>query len=299
LAEGAGQLEDAVNCIEQVAAFYMNFVPSDSNYIELTGVCMKLLSLADRLGRSGQTGQKDRALRVCQQILRHLLGSDFGRLADEFPPGLETLRRLFQRVDVKKMLIHENKDTRRLHERFVSQWLAISVRTLPSFLSSSSSAKYDGDPEAGAIAFISAIREQSSKLGLPDSMVPEWTSIAVLDDTVIRDASAQRNLGRLDDARAIAARLMTFGRRLVREYPESAHAYRVLSEAYNQVRKNAYKTGDDKLVEQANVQAIETAQRALSLDPDRIETRRHLDILTKRLAKIKADRKAVGSSLPY
>jgi len=297
LADGAGQLEDALNCFEQVAIFYMNFVPSDSNYIELTSRYMRLQSLADRLGRSGQTAQKERALHVCGQILRHLLGSDSGHLADEFPPGLETLGRLFRRVDVKKMLIHENKDIDRFHESFVSQWLALSVGTLPSFLSSSSSAKFDGDPEAGAIAFISAIRELCSKLGLPDSMVPAMTSIAVLDDAV-NEARGQRNLGRLDDARATAARLMAIGRRLVRDYPESAHAYRVLSEAYNQVRKNAYKTDDDELVEQANVQAIETAQRALSLDPDRIETRRHLDILTERLAKIKADRKVAGSSLP-
>jgi tetratricopeptide (TPR) repeat protein len=172
LAEDSGQLEEAVNCLEQVAALNMNFVPSDSNYIELTDLYVRLQSLADRLGRSGQTAQKERALHVSQQILRDLLGSDSGRLADESRPGLETLGRLFQRVDVKKMLIHENKDIRRSHESFVLQWLTLSVRTLPSFLSSSSSAKYDGDPEAGAIALISAIRDQCSKLGLPDSMVP-------------------------------------------------------------------------------------------------------------------------------
>ena len=52
------------------------------------------------------------------------------------------------------------------------------------------------------------------------------------------------------------------------------------------------------LVEEALVQAIEAAQRALALDPDQLETRRHLDKLTEQLASIKADRKAVVSSLP-
>ena len=91
---------------------------------------------------------------------------------------------------------------------------------------------------------------------------------------------------------------MALARRLVREYPDSAHSYRVLSEAHNQIKKNAFQTGDDQLIEEALVQAVEAAQRALALDPDQIETRRHLDKLTEQLASIKADRKAAGSSLP-
>ena len=116
-------------------------------------------------------------------------------------------------------------------------------------------------------------------------MVP--ATISVIFDDAVREAAEQRKLGRLDDARATAARLMTIARRLVREYPDSAHSYRVLSEAYNQIKKNAIQTGDDKLVEEALVQAIEAGQRALALDPDRIETRRHLDKLTEQLASAK------------
>ena len=90
-------------------------------------------------------------------------------------------------------------------------------------------------------------------------MVPATISV-VLDDAV-EAAAEQRRLGRLDDARATAARLMALARRLVREYPDSAHSYRVLSDAHNQIKKNAFKTDDDKLIEEALVQAIEAAQQ--------------------------------------
>ena len=77
-----------------------------------------------------------------------------------------------------------------------------------------------------------------------------------------------RRLGRLDDARATVARLMAIARRLVREYPDSAYSYRALSDAHNQVKKNAFETGDDQLVEESLVHAIEAAQQALALGPD-------------------------------
>ena len=233
---------------------------------------------------------------MSQQILHHLLGSDLERLTDASPPGLETLGRLFQRVDLKKMSSHENEQIRHSRERFVAEWLALSVGPLSPFRSSSSAATYDRDPEAGAVALIAAIRERCSKLGLADSMVPAAISVVMNDAAEL--AVEQRKLGRLDDARATAARLMALARRLVREYPDSALSYRVLSEAHNQIKKNAFQTGDDHLVEEALVQAIEAAQRALALDPDRLETRHHLEKLTEQLASIKAERNAKGSALP-
>jgi hypothetical protein len=181
-------------------------------------------------------------------------------------------------------------------ECFVADWLVLSVGPLSPFRSSSSAATYDRDPEAGAVALIAAIRDRCSKLGLADSMVP--TAISVVWTDAAEAAVKQRKLGRLDDARATAARLVALARRLVREYPDSALSYRVLSEAYNQIKKNALQTGDDHLVEKALVQPVKAAQRALALDPDRLETRNHLDKLTEQLASIKAERNAKGSALP-
>ena len=202
--------------------------------------------------------------------------------ADVSSLGLETLGRLFERDDLKKMSSHEDKGIRTAYERIVAEWLAMSVGPLSPFRSSSSAATYDRDPEAGAIALISALRERCSKLGLAASIVP--AAINVVRDDAAEAAAEQRRLGRLDDARATAARLMTIARRVVREYPDSAHSYRVLSEAHDQIKKNAFETGDDHLVEEALGQAVEAAQRSLALDPDRPETRNHLEKLTGQLA---------------
>jgi len=296
LAEEEGQLEAALNCFEQTAAIQMEIEPSDSNHAFLTPLYKRLQVLADRLGQSGRTGQEEHARHISQQILRHLLGSEIASSTDASSPSLETLGRLFQRVDLKKMAAHEDKAIRYAYEHFVADWLALSVAPLSPFRSSSSAATYDRDPEAGAIALIAALRDRCSKLGLADSMVP--AAFNVIRNDAADLASEQRRLGRLDDASATAARLLAIARRLVREYPDSAHSYRVLSEAHNQIKKNAFRTGDDNLIEEALVQAIEPAQRALALDPDRIETRRHLDKLTGQLASINADRHATVSALP-
>ncbi len=122
-------------------------------------------------------------------------------------------------------------------------------------------------------------------------------AVFVLTDNAIIAAGEHRRHGRLDDARATAARLMVLARRLVREYPNHAISYFVLSHSYDQIKKNAMRSDDDQLVEEALVQAVEAAQRALALDPDRIETRRHLDKLTQQLASVKADRKGTPGRL--
>jgi len=295
LAEFAGQLDEALSCFEQAAAIHMACEPSDSEYASLTGLYRRLQGLTDRLGQLGRTGQEDRSRRLSQQILQHLLGLDLERLTAASPLGLETLGRLFQLVDLKKMSSHENEQIRHSYERFVANWLILSVGPLSPFRSSSSAATYDRDPEAGAVALIAAIRDRCSKLGLADSMVP--TAISVVWTDAAEAAMKQRKLGRLDDARATAARLMALARRLVREYPASALSYRVLSEAHNQVKKNAFQTGDDHLVDAALVQAVAAAQRAVALDPDRLETRTSLEKLTGQLASIRAERNATGPAL--
>ena len=88
------------------------------------------------------------------------------------------------------------------------------------FRSSSSAATYDRDPEAWAVALIAAIRDRCSKLGLADSMV--LAAISIVWNDAHEAAAEQRNAGRLDEARATAARLMALARRLVQEYPDSA-----------------------------------------------------------------------------
>ncbi len=296
LAAEVDQIEAALNCFEQSAAIQMDLEPRDGKYNILTALYKRLQGLADRLGQSGLAGQEERSRTVNQQILRHLLGSDLASSTDtSSPPGLETLGRLFQLDDLKKMSSHEDRGIRDAYESFVAEWLARSVGPLSPFRPSSSAPTYDRDPEAAAIALISAIRHRCSKLGLADSMVS--AAIGVVRVDALDESASQRRQGRLDDARATASRLMVLARRLVREYPESAHSYSVLSDAHDQIKKNAMRSHDDQLVEEALAQAVEHAQRAVALDSDNIETRRDLDKLTEQLASIKSERKGTPGRL--
>jgi hypothetical protein len=170
------------------------------------------------------------------------------------------------------------------------------VVPLAPFRSASTAAHFDRDPEAGTSALIAAVQERCTMLGLADSLVP--ATIHVLIANGFGEASEARRQRRLDEAHAIARRMMPIARRLVQEYPDNAHSHLVLSEAYNQIRKNSQRAGDVQLEEEAAVRAIEAARRALALDPDRVQTRDHLESVTERLAALRAKRKAAGSSTP-
>ncbi len=270
--------------------------PSNSESATLMGFYKRLQGLSDRLGQLGRAGEKERSQRLSELILQHLLGSDLERLTDTTPPGLDTLGWFFRLVDPKKTSSHENEQLRDSHEHFVANWLVLSVRPLSMFRSSSSAATNDRDPDDWAIALLAAIRGQCSKFGFADSTLLAATSIVWNDAR--ETAAVQRNAGRLDESRATTARLMALARRLVHEYPDSALSYRVLSEAHNQIKKNAFQSGDDDLVEASLVQAIEAARRSLALDPDWLEARNHLEKITKQLASIRADHKAAGSLSP-
>jgi eukaryotic-like serine/threonine-protein kinase len=295
LAQPAGQLDEALSSYQQSAVIQMTFELSDVEYGSLTGLYKSLQVLADRLGQSGRAGEKERSRSMSRKILRHLIGTNVELLTDTSPLGLETLGQLFQRLDLKKVSSHQNRQIVHYYDNLVSVWLALSVGPYCPFRSTSSAATYDRDPEAGAIALISAIQDRCSRLGLAESMIEVTTGVIVAD--AVGEASEQRNFGRLHDARATAARLMTFALRLIREYPKCALSFDVLSNAHDQIKKNAYDSGDDRLVEEALVHAVEAAQRSLALDPERIVTRRSLDKLSKQLANIKARRYAALSSL--
>ena len=128
-------------------------------------------------------------------------------------------------------------------------------------------------------------------------MVPAMVE-SLWDDEAFLAAAKQRKLGRIDEAHATATRLMALARRLVQEYPDNARSYRLLSEAHNQIKKNAIHTHDDKLTQDSFVKAIEAARRALALDPDRLESRRHLENLIQQFARFNPEHVATGSSSP-
>jgi hypothetical protein len=191
-------------------------------------------------------------------------------------------------------MLSENEAGREDYQDLAAAWLALSVDSISPFRSSSPAATYDQDPEAGAVALISTLRERCSKLGLAESFV--CTVIDIVREDAIIAASKQRAAGRLGEARATAKRLMTLARQLVREYPRHANSYRVLTDAYNQIKKNAMRINDDRLAEESLVNAIQASPRALALNSDLAAIRDITESLTAQLASIRADRKLASSA---
>ena len=172
LAEDAGQLEDALNCFEQAAAIQMDFEPSDSNLVTLTSLYKRLQDLADRSRTEWSNGQEERSRHLASKSYAISLDRTSRVRPTRLHRGWRRLAGCFNATISRKCLLTKKRRFAMSYERFVSEWLAISVGPLSPFRSSSSAATYDRDPEAGAIALISALRERCSKLGLADSMVP-------------------------------------------------------------------------------------------------------------------------------
>ncbi len=289
-AEILGQFQDALKGYEEALELTWDSESVDFRYRVLVTVYIMLQRLVARFGQNGQSIQRDRARRVSHRVLRHLTGSGFADSTDTSGPGPEMLGQILQRDELKAL--SQDSSTLPLLGEFVTRLL---LESSSPFRSATAAAVFDRDPKAGAVELISAMRQQCSKFGVADSMISATTEVMRVDAVI--EASGHRKHGRIDDARLTAARLLAIARQLVGEYPNSASSYRVLSEAYNQIRKNAFRTDDDQLLEEATVQAVETAQRAVALAPDNPEARLHLDGLTERLELMKADRKAKGSSV--
>jgi eukaryotic-like serine/threonine-protein kinase len=297
VAEGAGQLEGALNWYEQAAAIQIELGSRDSDGVILFCLYYLRENWADRLRQNSRPDLEDRSGRVSQKVQRYLLGSDPAGSADVPPMGLETLARILQRHDLKILASSAAKGPRDVYAHFVAEEFLMLVGPLSPFRSPSAAAAYDRDPEAGAVALISEIRDKCSKLGLAPSMVPS-TIESFWDGEAFEAAAEQRRVGRLDAARATASRLMALARRLVAEYPNSAHSYRLLSHAHNQIKKNAIQSAEYALIQESFVKAIEAARKSLDLDPDRSDARRHLERLTEQFARFKADRKGLSSATP-
>ena len=98
----------------------------------------------------------------------------------------------------------------------------------------------------------------------------------------------RRRLGRIDDARRYADRMLAFGRLLVARHPDRPAAHLALSAAFKQVAKNAWHPFDRPVVERNWRLAIHEARRALVLDPrdaragkEVADLQKRLDLLTK------------------
>jgi len=241
-------------------------------------------SLADELTRRGEPEQARRAieanLRMFDSMERTV--AEQPELAvckeltlAELTPGYPAIERL--RSAVRKF---PDFNLRKELEKRITTWS--TVNPFGTDRARSGLTRREDDPEAWAEALFGLITLRCSAAGLDAAAVP--TRVYKLIDFASTTAAEQRRIRRLTDAEVTAARLMALARRLVRSYPSHPESHVVLSEAYFQVSKNAWKREDFPAIEQALRQALESARRAVSLAPQREDTRHFVDRLLPRLA---------------
>jgi eukaryotic-like serine/threonine-protein kinase len=250
-----GRFEEAVEFCEQAVELQLQWRSDWNTSNGLKDIYTRFADISDFMIFGGQPERAERASNSCKRILDRL-----------------------------KTTVREDPNNRHA-QQCLQQCLAL-------FLGHNLfSPSHPDDPEARAVAIVSAIRERCSAPGLGEEVVTT-TGIALpsLLDKATRTAAYQRKIGRIDDARRTAGMLMAIARRLVLEFPDRADSYIVLSEAYTQVAKNAWKDEDFNTIERSWGQALEAVRRAVELDPGREDARRIAATLAERLTSLKAGR---------
>ncbi len=157
----------------------------------------------------------------------------------------------------------------------VADWIAEDIQPYPPRASSTGEPEGRPDPDAHAHAVILAIESRCKSLGVYPALLP--AAAGHVAGCAIGWAAEQRRAGRLDDARWTAASLFAFAKVLKRRDPSEVTFHVVLSEAFDQEAKNAWKVKDFPTIEAATRNALVEASTALHLDPRntsaRIESR--------------------------
>jgi hypothetical protein len=157
---------------------------------------------------------------------------------------------------------------RRLPERLADRlavWIARDIEPYPSDAESTGKPQGRVDADVHARAVIQALDSRCESLGIHPALLPA-AALQVCGIAVGR-AYEQRTAGRLDDARWTVASLFAFGKVLARRDPNEAAFHVVLSEAFDQEAKIAWKVNDLAAIEAATRNALVEASTALHLDP--------------------------------
>ena len=113
----------------------------------------------------------------------------------------------------------------------------------------------------------------------------------------IRIAAEDRNHGKLEDSRLNVERLVELGRALVSRYPDQAESFLVLGTGYLNRSKIAWKEEDHPAIERHLTRAVETARKAVALDPTDQEARHFLGICQRKLDRYLKGRRQAASQV--
>jgi tetratricopeptide (TPR) repeat protein len=233
-------------------------------------------TIAALLGRRGLEEQRRQLLETHVRMLEHLSDSGGG------DPAIGILAALTQAelaaddsaIATLRAAIQRFPADRRLPgwlEARVGDWIASDVNPYPSGPNPAGEPKGRLDPDAHADWVIRAIESRCEALGVDHSLLPAVAlRVAVI---AASRGTEQRKAGLLDDARRTTACFSAFAQRLARRDPNEAAFHLVLSDAFVEESKNAWKVEDYTAIREALRKALSEARTALSLDPRNIEAR--------------------------
>jgi hypothetical protein len=118
----------------------------------------------------------------------------------------------------------------------------------------------------------------------------EWPAYGIFTTEVLAElastAAGHRAAERFEAGEKTAEFLMNLANQLVRDFPQDARSHILLSEAFLQQSKNAWRRNDHPGIRQALTRSVESLERGLVRDPDNREIRRLLRDREARLAKL-------------
>jgi hypothetical protein len=178
-----------------------------------------------------------------------------------------------------------------ISERFewrVADWIAEDIERDSPEAHSKLGPPGHPEPDAHAHAVIMAIESRCKALGVYPAMFPAAAyQVAGFD---LGSAYEQRRAGRLEDARRTVACLFAFGKILAKREPEEAVYHLILTIAFEQESKNAWKIRDYAAIEAALRKAFGEASIALRLDPENADARLKVSGLQDKLIRLASER---------
>jgi hypothetical protein len=165
----------------------------------------------------------------------------------------------------------------------LAELAARRIGWLPSIARSAWLMPEDLPTEAWTDRVISSIKSDATKFGLDHTRIPAigWT----MSHHVAGTMTWQRRVGKLGDARRIADQLLALAERLTRSYPDQAAASMLLSEAYVQRAKIAYRVDGEPVIGWER-KAFDAALHAATLEPENDEARSLVKNRRARLNKL-------------
>jgi hypothetical protein len=191
-----------------------------------------------------------------------------GRWSGEFPPIRPEIGSQAANAAIQEL------------ERTFAELTARRIGLLPSAVNPPWLMPEDLSAEAWVDRVISSIKADAATFHLDDTRIPAM--VRQLWPHCVNTLVSQRWVGKLSDAHRFADRLVALAERLRRSCPDQAAAYMLLSEAYVQKAKNAYRVdGEFPIVWERK--ALDAAVQATRLEPENDGAR---DLVKNRSARL-------------